>query len=164
MGVSMPRLDGRAREGVDGYWVPGGGLIPDAPREATLIAWVGDIGPWPFLPRELWNRPVASVGNVGWVTRTRDSDSGQRGGPACASLGVAGEGPHPGRRRDRGRPAAAAHGRGRRRHRAATDEIGAAVRWNRTTTNQREGKHDHETDDHHASLRRWSDAGKRRAG
>jgi hypothetical protein len=27
---------------------------------------------------------------------------------------------------------------------------------------QREGNHDHETDDHDASHRRWSDAGKRR--
>src|SRR5215510_4331607 len=53
-------------------------LIPDAPREATLIAWVGDTGPWPFLPRKLWNRPVASVGNVGWVT----PDERQRFGSA----------------------------------------------------------------------------------
>jgi hypothetical protein len=36
---------------------------------------------------------------------------------------------------------------------AATDEIGAAVRSNRTTTNQGEGNHDHEADDHHAGLR-----------
>jgi len=53
-------------------------LIPDAPREATLIAWVGDTGPWPLLPRELWNRPVASVGYVGWVI----PDEGQRFGSA----------------------------------------------------------------------------------
>src|SRR5262245_62254679 len=46
-----------------------------------------------------------------------------------------------------------------------TDEIGAAVRSYRTTTKptRREGC-DHETDDQHASLRRWSDGGKRRSG
>jgi FAD/FMN-containing dehydrogenase len=40
--------------------------IDDAPRQATLNAWVGDAGPWRFLPRESWGRPMASVGYV-WV-------------------------------------------------------------------------------------------------
>lgn len=44
-----------------------------------------------------------------------------------------------------------------------TDEIGAAVQSNRTTTRSpREGSCDHETDHHDASHRRWGDAGKRR--
>ena len=41
-------------------------LIGGAPREATLTAWVGTTGEWPFLPPELRNRPLASVGYV-WV-------------------------------------------------------------------------------------------------
>ena len=36
---------------------------------------------------------------------------------------------------------------------AAAGEIGALVRSNRTTTTQREGNCEHETDDHHAGLR-----------
>jgi FAD/FMN-containing dehydrogenase len=49
-------------------------LIPEAPRQATLTAWVGTTGAWPFLPAALWNRPMASVGYV-WVG---DPDQGQR--------------------------------------------------------------------------------------
>jgi hypothetical protein len=41
-------------------------LIAEAPPEATLTAWVGTTGLWPFLPQELQNRPLASVGYV-WV-------------------------------------------------------------------------------------------------
>jgi FAD/FMN-containing dehydrogenase len=41
-------------------------LIADAPHQATLTAWVGTAGELPFLPRELWGRPLASVGYV-WV-------------------------------------------------------------------------------------------------
>jgi FAD/FMN-containing dehydrogenase len=41
-------------------------LLPEAPREATLTAWVGTTGPRSFLPAELWERPLASVGYV-WV-------------------------------------------------------------------------------------------------
>jgi FAD/FMN-containing dehydrogenase len=49
-------------------------LLPDAPREATLTAWVGTTGPWSFLPGELWERPLASVGCV-WVG---DPDRGRQ--------------------------------------------------------------------------------------
>jgi FAD/FMN-containing dehydrogenase len=62
-------------------------LLVDAPRQATLTAWVGTAGEPPFLPAELWNRPLASVGYV-WVG---DPDQGRallaalRGGtPAVA--------------------------------------------------------------------------------
>jgi FAD/FMN-containing dehydrogenase len=62
-------------------------LIADAPPQATLTAWVGTAGEPPFLPAELWNRPLASVGYV-WVG---DPDQGRallsalRGGtPAVA--------------------------------------------------------------------------------
>jgi FAD/FMN-containing dehydrogenase len=48
-------------------------LIAKAPREATLTAWVGTTGPWPFLPAELQGRPLASVGYV-WVG---DPDQGR---------------------------------------------------------------------------------------
>jgi FAD/FMN-containing dehydrogenase len=41
-------------------------LITDAPRQATLTAWVGTAGELPFLPPALWGRPLASVGYV-WV-------------------------------------------------------------------------------------------------
>src|SRR5262249_12346677 len=41
-------------------------LLPDAPRQATLTAWAGTSGRWPFLPPALHNRPLASVGYV-WV-------------------------------------------------------------------------------------------------
>jgi FAD/FMN-containing dehydrogenase len=57
-----PRVLGRWRE-----------LIAEAPREATLTAWVGTTGPWPFLPQELHGRPLASVGYV-WVG---DPDQGR---------------------------------------------------------------------------------------
>jgi FAD/FMN-containing dehydrogenase len=48
-------------------------LIAEAPPEATLTAWVGTTGPWPFLPPELHGRPLASVGYV-WVG---DPDQGR---------------------------------------------------------------------------------------
>ncbi len=41
-------------------------LLVEAPRQATLTAWAGTSGRWPFLPPELWERPMASVGYV-WV-------------------------------------------------------------------------------------------------
>ncbi|MEH1126980.1 FAD-binding oxidoreductase [Micromonospora sp. CPCC 206061] len=48
-------------------------LIPYAPRRATLTAWAGTAGPWPFLPSELHHRSVVSVGLV-WVG---DPDEGR---------------------------------------------------------------------------------------
>jgi len=53
-------------------------LLPDAPREATLTAWVGTTGPWSFLPPELRDRPLASVDYV-WVG---DPDQGRKLLPA----------------------------------------------------------------------------------
>ena len=41
-------------------------LLVEAPRQATLTAWAGPSGRWPFLPPELWGRPMASVGYA-WV-------------------------------------------------------------------------------------------------
>jgi FAD/FMN-containing dehydrogenase len=41
-------------------------LLAEAPRQATLTAWAGTTGHWPFLPAALWGRPLASVGYV-WV-------------------------------------------------------------------------------------------------
>lgn len=41
-------------------------LLPVAPRQATLTAWTGVAGGWPFLPTELQGRQVASIGYV-WV-------------------------------------------------------------------------------------------------
>jgi FAD/FMN-containing dehydrogenase len=41
-------------------------LIPQAPPQATLTAWAGTTGAWPFLPPDLRNRPMAAVGYV-WV-------------------------------------------------------------------------------------------------
>jgi FAD/FMN-containing dehydrogenase len=41
-------------------------LIPQAPPQATLTAWTGVAGEWPFLPPERWNRPIVGVGYV-WV-------------------------------------------------------------------------------------------------
>jgi FAD/FMN-containing dehydrogenase len=41
-------------------------LIPEAPRQATLTAWLGPSGDWPFLPPERRNRLTAGVGYV-WV-------------------------------------------------------------------------------------------------
>jgi len=49
-------------------------LIADAPLRATLTAWAGAAGNWPFLPPELRGRPLASVGLV-W---TGDPDDGRR--------------------------------------------------------------------------------------
>jgi FAD/FMN-containing dehydrogenase len=48
-------------------------LIADAPRRATLTAWTGVAGAWPFLPPARWNRPVVGVGYV-WVG---DPDQGR---------------------------------------------------------------------------------------
>jgi FAD/FMN-containing dehydrogenase len=53
-------------------------LIPGAPPRATLTAWAGAAGDWPFLPPELRGRPLASVGYV-WVG---DPDDGRRLLPA----------------------------------------------------------------------------------
>jgi FAD/FMN-containing dehydrogenase len=41
-------------------------LLGEAPPPATLTAWVGTAGPWPFLPSELRHQQLASVGYV-WV-------------------------------------------------------------------------------------------------
>jgi FAD/FMN-containing dehydrogenase len=41
-------------------------LVADSPREATLTAWVGTTGPWPFLPPELHQRWLVMLGYV-WV-------------------------------------------------------------------------------------------------
>jgi FAD/FMN-containing dehydrogenase len=41
-------------------------LIAEAPRQATMTAWVGTTGAPPGLPPELQNRPMAAVGYV-WV-------------------------------------------------------------------------------------------------
>jgi FAD/FMN-containing dehydrogenase len=49
------------------------GLLTEAPRQATLTAWVGDTGAFPLLPPEARNRPMASVGYV-WVG---DPDQGR---------------------------------------------------------------------------------------
>jgi FAD/FMN-containing dehydrogenase len=49
------------------------GLLLDAPREATLTAWIGTTGQAPWLPPAAWNRPMASVGYV-WVG---DPDQGR---------------------------------------------------------------------------------------
>ena len=49
-------------------------LLAEAPPQATLTAWVGTAGPWSFLPAELWERPLASVGYV-WVG---DPDRGRK--------------------------------------------------------------------------------------
>ena len=49
------------------------GLLAEAPRQATLTAWVGDTGAFPWLPPEARNRPMASVGYV-WVG---DPDQGR---------------------------------------------------------------------------------------
>jgi FAD/FMN-containing dehydrogenase len=43
-----------------------GELIPEAPPQATLTAWVGTTGASPDLPPELHGRPMAAVGYV-WV-------------------------------------------------------------------------------------------------
>jgi FAD/FMN-containing dehydrogenase len=48
-------------------------LLAEAPARATLTAWVGTAGAWPFLPSELHGRPLASVGYV-WVG---DPDEGR---------------------------------------------------------------------------------------
>jgi FAD/FMN-containing dehydrogenase len=39
-------------------------LIEEAPRQATLTAWTGTAGDWPFLPPEYHNSPLASVGYI----------------------------------------------------------------------------------------------------
>jgi FAD/FMN-containing dehydrogenase len=58
-------------------------LIADAPRRATLTAWVGTAGDWPHLPPELRGRPLASIGYV-WVG---DPDEGRALLPALRDLG-----------------------------------------------------------------------------
>jgi FAD/FMN-containing dehydrogenase len=58
-------------------------LVADAPPQATLTAWVGTSGEWPFLPPELRNRPMTSVGYV-WV-----GDPGQGRELLAALRGVA---------------------------------------------------------------------------
>jgi FAD/FMN-containing dehydrogenase len=62
-------------------------LLAETPRQATLTAWVGTTGAFPFLPPELHGRPLASVGYV-WVG---DPDQGRgllpalrNGAPALA--------------------------------------------------------------------------------
>jgi FAD/FMN-containing dehydrogenase len=53
-------------------------LLAEAPPQATLTAWAGTTGAWPFLPSTLHGRPMASVGYV-WVG---DPDQGRRLLPA----------------------------------------------------------------------------------
>nr|BFE55549.1 FAD-binding oxidoreductase [Dactylosporangium thailandense] len=53
-------------------------LLPEAPREATLTAWVGTAGDWAHLPSSLRGQPVANIGYV-WVG---DPDAGRRFLPA----------------------------------------------------------------------------------
>jgi FAD/FMN-containing dehydrogenase len=48
-------------------------LLGEAPAPATMTAWVGTAGPWPFLPSELHGRAVATIGYV-WVG---DPDEGR---------------------------------------------------------------------------------------
>jgi FAD/FMN-containing dehydrogenase len=57
-------------------------LIAEAPPQATLTAWVGITGSWPFLPSELWDRPMASAGFV-WVG---EPDQGRRLVPALRGV------------------------------------------------------------------------------
>jgi FAD/FMN-containing dehydrogenase len=53
-------------------------LIAEAPRQATMTAWVGTTGAMPGLPPQVSNRPMAAVGYV-WVG---DPDQGRRLLPA----------------------------------------------------------------------------------
>jgi FAD/FMN-containing dehydrogenase len=53
-------------------------LIAEAPRQATMTAWVGTTGAMPGLPPEAGNRPMAALGYV-WVG---DPDQGRRLLPA----------------------------------------------------------------------------------
>jgi hypothetical protein len=46
-------------------------LIVDAPRQATLTAWAGTTGEWPFLPPDVQNQWLISVGYV-WVGEPDD--------------------------------------------------------------------------------------------
>jgi FAD/FMN-containing dehydrogenase len=62
-------------------------LLAEAPRQATLTAWAGTTGAFPFLPPKLHGRPMASVGYV-WMG---DPDQGRgllqalrRGAPPLA--------------------------------------------------------------------------------
>jgi hypothetical protein len=57
-------------------------LLAEAPRQATLTAWTGTTGQWPFLPTELWQRSLASVGYV-WVG---DPDHSRRLLPALGKV------------------------------------------------------------------------------
>lgn len=58
-------------------------LLPDAPPEATLTAWVGTSGTEPYLPPELHDRPIANAGFV-WVG---DPDAGRQFLPKPRALG-----------------------------------------------------------------------------
>jgi FAD/FMN-containing dehydrogenase len=58
-------------------------LIGDAPRLATLTAWVGTAGDLQYLPPAQRGRPLASIGYV-WVG---DPDEGRRLLPALRDLG-----------------------------------------------------------------------------
>jgi len=58
-------------------------LIAAAPRRATLTAWAGPAGDWPYLPSALRGRPLASIGYV-WVG---DPDEGRCLLPALRDLG-----------------------------------------------------------------------------
>ena len=53
-------------------------LLGEAPRQATLTAWVGTAGDWPHLPLALRGQPMANVGYV-WVG---DPDEGRKFLPA----------------------------------------------------------------------------------
>jgi FAD/FMN-containing dehydrogenase len=60
-------------------------LLAEAPRQATLTAWAGTSGAFPFLPPDLHGRPLASVGYV-WVG---DPDQGRRLLPALRDAAAA---------------------------------------------------------------------------
>jgi FAD/FMN-containing dehydrogenase len=60
-------------------------LLAEAPRQATLTAWAGTTGAFPFLPPDLHGRPLASVGYV-WVG---DPDQGRRLLPALRDAAAA---------------------------------------------------------------------------
>jgi hypothetical protein len=58
-------------------------LIPDAPREATLTAWVGTDDSSPFIPEAWRGRPLVAIGFV-WVG---DVEEGRRLVPRFADIG-----------------------------------------------------------------------------
>lgn len=57
-------------------------LLEEASLETTLTAWSGTAGEWDFLPRELWGRPLTSVGYV-WIG---DQEEGLKLIPALAPI------------------------------------------------------------------------------